>query len=176
MAADFERLFPLVFFSTALALLTLERVGPLRREPVPVATRWTSNIALYVIGGLVAAVALPIGIYAFARERPPGLVSGLEGPFVVQAALTFLLLDLWKYWEHRAFHGFGLLWRMHLVHHSDTAVDVTTTERHHPLEVIASILLLTAVVSGFGLPAAALGIYLIVATVVALCSHANVRL
>ena len=176
MPTDFERLYPLVFFSTALALIALEQVGALRRQPVSVATRWTSNIGLYLIGGLVAAVALPIGIYAFARDRPPGLVSSLEWPFVAQAALTFLLLDLWKYWEHRAFHGIGLLWRLHLVHHSDTAIDVTTTERHHPFEIIASVLLLTAVVAAFGLPAAALAIYLMTATVVALWSHANLRL
>jgi exosortase len=176
MPADFERLYPLVFFSTALALIALEQVGALRRQPVSVATRWTSNIGLYLIGGVVATVALPIGIYAFARDRPPGLVSSLEWPFVAQAALTFLLLDLWKYWEHRAFHRFGLLWRLHLVHHSDTAIDVTTTERHHPLETMASVLLLTAVVAAFGLPAAALAIYLITATVVALWSHANLRL
>jgi exosortase len=176
MPTDFERLYPLVFFSTALALLALERVGALRRQPVTVATRWTSNIGLYIIGGLVAAVVLPIGIYAFARERPPGLVSGLEWPFVAQAALTFLLLDLWKYWEHRVFHGLPLLWRLHLVHHSDTAVDVTTTERHHPFEVVAGMLLLVAVVAALGLPAAALAVYLMTATVVALWSHANLRL
>jgi sterol desaturase/sphingolipid hydroxylase (fatty acid hydroxylase superfamily) len=176
MSADFERLFPLIFLSTALTLLALERVGPLRRGPVSIARRWTSNISLYLIGGLVASAALPIGIYAFARDRPLGLVSGLEWPFVAQAALAFVLLDLWKYWEHRAFHKFGLLWRLHLVHHSDTAVDVTTTERHHPFEIIASVLLLTAIVAAFGLPAGALAIYLTTATVVALWSHANLRL
>jgi exosortase len=176
MPADFERIYPLVFFSTALALVALEQVGALRRQPVSVATRWTSNLGLYLIGGLVAAVALPIGIYAFARDRPPGLVSSLEWPFAAQVALTFLLLDLWKYWEHRAFHGIGLLWRLHLVHHSDTAIDVTTTERHHPFEIIASVLLLAAVVAVFGLPAPALAIYLTTATVVALWSHANLRL
>jgi exosortase len=176
MPTDFERLYPLVFFSTVLALLALERVGALRRQPVTVATRWTSNIGLYIIGGLVAAVVLPIGIYAFARERPPGLVSGLEWPFVAQAALTFLLLDLWKYWEHRAFHGLPLLWRLHLVHHSDTAVDVTTTERHHPFEIAAGMLLMVAIVAALGLPAAALAMYLMTATVVALWSHANLRL
>src|SRR4029453_19240224 len=173
MPTDFERLYPLVFFSTALALLALERVGALRRQPVTVATRWTSNIGLYIIGGLVAAVVLPIGIYAFARERPPGLVSGLEWPFVAQAALTFLLLDLWKYWEHRVFHRLPLLWRLHLVHHSDTAIDVTTTERHHPLEVVVSTMLLIVLVALLGLPALALGIYLLVATIVTLYSHAN---
>ena len=61
MPADFERLYPLVFFSTALALIALEQVGALRRQPVSVATRWTSNIGLYLIGGLVAVVVLPIG-------------------------------------------------------------------------------------------------------------------
>jgi exosortase len=176
MPGDYDRLYLLVFLSTAVALALLERVRPLRRQPVSIATRWTSNIGLYLIGSIVAAIVLPIGIYAFAHDRPPGPVSGLDIPLVAQVALTFLLLDLWKYWEHRAFHKIPLLWRAHLVHHTDTQVDVTTTERHHPLEVMAGALILVAVVAALGLPAPALGIYLLTATVVALWSHANVRL
>ncbi|MET0205001.1 MAG: exosortase-associated EpsI family protein, partial [Casimicrobiaceae bacterium] len=47
---------------------------------------------------------------------------------------------------------------------------------HHPFEIVVSVLLLTAVVAAFGLPAAALAVYLMTAIVVALWSHANLRL
>src|SRR5206468_13006037 len=96
--------------------------------------------------------------------------------FAAQLLLTFLLLDLWRYWEHRLFHRVSLLWHIHLVHHSDTQIDVTTSERHHPFEVLISAATLLALIGALGLPAPALGLYLVIATVVALYSHANVRI
>ncbi len=94
----------------------------------------------------------------------------------IQILLTFLLLDLWRYWEHRLFHRAPWLWRLHLVHHSDTQLDVTTSERHHPLETLVGTVILMALVFAFGLPAAGIAFYLLVATVVSFCAHANLRL
>ena len=90
--------------------------------------------------------------------------------------LTFLVLDLWRYWEHRFFHRIPWLWRVHLVHHSDTQIDVTTSERHHPLEYILGTVVMMGLIAALGLPAAAVGVYLLAATVVTLYSHANLRL
>lgn len=174
--SDFETLYWLVFAAFVLTLLALERVRAVQRMPVRIALRWGSNIGLFVLGALVSAVLLPIGIVAFAAQQPPGVMTGLGIPLAVQVVATFLLLDLWKYGEHRLFHAVPLLWRCHLVHHSDTAVDVTTTERHHPLEVLISGAVLMAVVVLWRPPAVALGLYLLAATGVALYSHANVRL
>jgi sterol desaturase/sphingolipid hydroxylase (fatty acid hydroxylase superfamily) len=129
-----------------------------------------------IIGSVVNTLVLPIGIYAFAQHQAPGLLSRLNLPFAAELLLTFLLLDLWRYWEHRLFHRVPLLWRLHLVHHSDTQVDVTTSERHHPLEFVAGTAVMMALIGAFGLPAPAVGLYLLVATVVTLYSHANLRL
>jgi exosortase len=176
MTEEFEILYQLVFFSAAVALVLLERVRALQRQPVQIARRWTSNIGLFLIGSGVTTVLIPIGIYAFALRQPPGLISRLGLPFAAELLLTFLLLDLWRYWEHRWFHQVPLLWRLHLVHHSDTQIDVTTSERHHPLEFLLGTAVLMVLVSVFGLSAPALGLYLLTATVVALYSHANLRL
>jgi exosortase len=176
MTEEFEILYQLVFFSSAVALVLLERVRALQHQPVQIARRWTSNIGLFLIGSVVTTVVIPIGIYAFAQHQPPGLLSRLGLPFAIQLLLTFLLLDLWRYWEHRLFHQVPLLWRLHLVHHSDTQIDVTTSERHHPLEFLLGTAILMALVGALGLPAPALGLYLLAATVVALYSHANLRL
>ena len=173
---DFEGLYWLAFASCAIALLALERIRALQRTPVHITHRWGSNIGLFAIGSVVSALLLPIGIFAFAAGQSPGLMMQLGVPFGAQLVVTFLLLDLWKYWEHRVFHGVPLLWRCHLVHHSDTDVDVTTTERHHPLEVLIGAAVLIAVVALLRPPAAALGVYLVAATAVSLYSHANVRM
>jgi exosortase len=103
-------------------------------------------------------------------------VSRLGLPFAVELLLTFLVLDLWRYWEHRFFHRIPWLWRVHLVHHSDTQIDVTTSERHHPLEFVLGTVVMIGLIATLGLPAAAVGVYLLAATVVALYSHANLLL
>jgi exosortase len=176
MTQEFEILYQLVFLGTAVSLVLLERVRTLQRQRVQIARRWTSNIGLFVIGSVVDTLVLPIGIYAFALHQAPGPVSRMGLPFAVELLLTFLVLDLWRYWEHRFFHRIPWLWRVHLVHHSDTQIDVTTSERHHPLEFILGTVVMMGLIAALGLPAGAVGIYLLAATVVALYSHANLRL
>ena len=176
MTQEFGTLYQLVFLGTAVALVLLERVRALQRQPVQIARRWTSNIGLFIIGSVVDTLVLPIGIYAFALSQAPGFVSRMGLPFAIEVLLTFLVLDLWRYWEHRFFHRIPWLWRVHLVHHSDTQIDVTTSERHHPLEYILGTVVMMVLIAALGLPAAAVGVYLLAATVVALYSHANLRL
>lgn len=50
------------------------------------------------------------------------------------AAVFFLATDFVEYLWHRAQHRVPLLWAMHSLHHSDPAVNVTTTTRHFWLE------------------------------------------
>ena len=176
MAEEFETLYQLVFFTTAGALVLLERVRAWQRRPVQTARRWTSNVGLFLIGTLFTAVVLPIGFYAFALHQPPGVLAKLGFPPFVQVVLAFLLLDLWRYWEHRWFHQVPLLWRVHLVHHSDTSIDVTTSERHHPLEFLLGSATMLVLIGTLGLPAQGIAVYLLAATVVTLYSHANLRL
>src|SRR5947207_459225 len=176
MTEEFETLYQLVFFTAAAALVLMERVRAWQRQPVRMARRWTSNVGLFLIGTVVTAVVIPVGVYAFAQHQPPGPLSKLALPSAAQLVLTFLLLDFWRYWEHRWFHQVRLLWRFHLVHHSDTEIDVTTSERHHPLEFLLGTATILALIATLGLPAPAIGLYLLAATVVTLYSHANLRL
>src|SRR5438046_2201244 len=176
MTEEFETLYQLVSFTAAAALVLMERVRAWQRQPVRMARRWTSNVGLFLIGTVVTAVVIPVGVYAFAQHQPPGLLSKLAFPSAAQLVLTFLLLDFWRYWEHRWFHQIRLLWRFHLVHHSDTEIDVTTSERHHPLEFLLGTATMLVLIGTLGLPAQGVAVYLLAATVVTLYSHANLRL
>jgi exosortase len=175
MAEEFNTVFQIAFFSTVGLLLLLERLNAWQRETVETGRRWTSNISLLVLGSLLAGLIVPVGLVGYANAQPPGPMARLGWPMVVQVVLTFLVLDLWHYWEHRLYHRFPLLWRIHLVHHSDTAIDVTTTERHHPLEFVLGTSVMLLMIFALGLPAAGVGIYLLSATVVTLYSHANLN-
>ncbi|MDB5023734.1 MAG: sterol desaturase family protein [Mucilaginibacter sp.] len=55
----------------------------------------------------------------------------------------FVLLDLCEYLYHVIMHKFDVLWKFHLVHHSDLKVDVSTTVREHPGETFIRTCFLT---------------------------------
>jgi exosortase len=176
MSEEFTRLYQIVFFFTFGLLIVLERFRSLQRGSNAISGRWTTNIGLLIIVGVVGALALPIATHSFAHAPEHGLLAHREIPVSLLVPITVLLLDLWRYWEHRLFHSVPMLWRLHLVHHSDTQLDVTTAERHHPLEAIPSMVLMTALVLLFGLSAVGVGVYVLAATVVSFCSHANLCL
>jgi len=176
MFDKFSALHQVAFFSSLGLLVLLEQVSSLRRNSIQIAGRWTTNIGLLIIGSVTASLAIPAGLYGFAESQTSGLLARLGLSVPAQVVLTVLFLDLWRYWEHRFFHRSAWLWRLHLVHHSDTQIDVTTTERHHPFESIVSTAVMMVLILACGFPAIGIGVYLIVATVVSLWSHSNLRL
>ena len=87
-----------------------------------------------------------------------------------------MLLDLSRYWTHRAFHSVPFLWRIHEVHHSDPDYDVSTAGRFHPAEVLleqAGYLLAIAILAP---PVIAVFASELIALVLNLFAHANASL
>jgi sterol desaturase/sphingolipid hydroxylase (fatty acid hydroxylase superfamily) len=58
-----------------------------------------------------------------------GIFPKLLVPFV-----SVWIFDFFYYWFHRLQHIWAPLWAVHRLHHSDRAVNVTTSLRHHWLE------------------------------------------
>lgn len=81
-----------------------------------------------------------------------GLLSWIpfHGSLLIEFAVTFILLDLFEYFYHVLMHKYKILWRFHLVHHSDEVVDVSSTLREHPGETAIRLMftLLWVAVSG----------------------------
>ena len=147
-----------------VALLLLEWLSPWRRSAPQTQYRWLTNVGLMLLGGLVVGAILPFSPESVAAELRSGWFNDAALPPLVEALLVFLLLDFWRYWEHRVYHEVPLMWRIHLVHHSDTALDITTAERHHPVEAIIAAGTLLLLVFALGFSAAALAVYVTVAT------------
>jgi sterol desaturase/sphingolipid hydroxylase (fatty acid hydroxylase superfamily) len=95
---------------------------------------------------------------------------------VAALVLGIVLRSLISYAVHVAMHRVPLLWRVHRVHHTDTAMDVTTTVRFHPLEFLISAPLVFAGVIALGISPAALIVYELFDAVMAIFTHANIRL
>ena len=70
-------------------------------------------------------------------QQDIGLINWISMPLWMQVLVGVLLLDLFgAYLVHWVEHKVKFLWKFHLVHHSDTHVDVTTGLRHHPGEAL----------------------------------------
>lgn len=52
----------------------------------------------------------------------------------IKYVFGFFLMDFFEYIYHVTMHKINRLWRFHLVHHTDTELDVSTTVREHPGE------------------------------------------
>ena len=55
-------------------------------------------------------------------------------PVVAQVAIMLLAADFMRYWLHRAFHRYPLMWRLHAVHHSPPQLYAINVGRFHPIE------------------------------------------
>lgn len=66
-----------------------------------------------------------------------GIINWIPMPVWVQIIVGVMLLDFFgAYLVHWVEHKVKFMWKFHLVHHSDTTVDVTTGLRHHPGEAV----------------------------------------
>ena len=69
-----------------------------------------------------------------------GLNYLYELPEWLEYAIAFIVLDYTIYLWHVLLHKLPVLWRFHLVHHTDLDLDVTTAIRFHFGELFASLL------------------------------------
>src|SRR3954469_2706130 len=68
-----------------------------------------------------------------------GVNYWIEASAVIKFVTAFLLLDYSNYIWHILLHKMPILWRFHLVHHTDLDLDVTTAFRFHFGELIGSV-------------------------------------
>lgn len=168
-----------LFAGLLLLFLALERCLP--RRP-PETHRWRPrlhNLLLVGVDTLCLRLLIPVaalGMAELAAAHDWGLLRWLDWPGWLAGLVSFVLLDLVIYFQHVAFHKAPWLWRLHRVHHTDTAIDVTTGVRFHPLEILLSMLLKMGAVLLLGAPAAAVIVFEIVLNATSLFNHANIRL
>jgi len=143
-----------------------------RNEPVrDCYDRWFNNLSLGFINEAIL-LASPVLI-------PQLLLSESHTPVlhpVLAALVAFLVLDLAAYWLHRAYHHFSGLWRLHQVHHCDLELDYSTTFRHHPGEVLVSLVVIYLVMAALALTPAQVIPYVIAVKLIQLVAHSNIRL
>lgn len=169
---------PAIVVAVVAALFALERARPLRvakralRERV--GTNLTMTAAAVLTGVLVRWVALALADWTGAKQF--GLVHWLRLSPVAAGAVGFLLMDLTFNLWHRLNHEVPLLWRLHNVHHVDPDLDVSTSLRFHPAEVLLSTGFRAAQVVAIGVGPGVYMAYEAVFTLATFFHHSNVRI
>jgi sterol desaturase/sphingolipid hydroxylase (fatty acid hydroxylase superfamily) len=105
-----------------------------------------------------------------------GLNYLYQWPVWVEALFAFFLLDYTNYLWHIINHKIPLLWRFHVVHHTDLDLDVTTALRFHFGELIGSVFFRGAAVFLIGVTPAMVLIYEIFFEAATQFHHSNWRL
>lgn len=117
------------------------------------------------------------GVSIFVAENEFGLLYLVEIPLWLQVIIGVMLLDLiGAYFAHWTEHKIKWMWKFHLVHHSDTTVDVTTGLRHHPGETMIRISFTILAVLIVGTPIGIVFLYQSLSVLFAHLTHANIRM
>ncbi|MFG0275017.1 MAG: sterol desaturase family protein [Phycisphaerales bacterium] len=164
----------------ALALLWIgEGAAPMFHHDGARVRHRLRNIGLGLLNALVTGAGFAALTYAavqtFARNDL-GVLRTVEFHWAIEWAIVFCLIDLSHYLFHVAAHHVPLLWRMHLVHHHDHDIDVTSAMRFHTIEIAVQCTLMLAVYALVGASMGQILLYEAVLLPVAMFHHANVAI
>ncbi len=117
------------------------------------------------------------GVFIWLNKTGFGILNLIDLPVWAELIISIMVLDLIaQYFVHYLLHKVKWMWRLHLVHHSDTYVDTTTGTRHHPFDfMIREIFALIAVLIT-GMPVSFYLIYRLMSVFFTYFTHANIRL
>ncbi|WP_228852257.1 sterol desaturase family protein [Aegicerativicinus sediminis] len=110
-------------------------------------------------------------------EHKFGIINWIPNlPLWLFVILGVLLMDFFgAYLAHFVEHKVKPLWMIHLVHHTDHHVDVTTGNRHHPIESIIRFVFTLFGVLIVGAPIGIVFLYQSLSIVFTQLTHANIK-
>jgi len=134
------------------------------------------TLTTIIVNFSLAFILLKTSDWAFANNF--GILQWLpQIPLWLYALAGLLLLDLvGAYLAHLVEHKVKFLWRFHLVHHTDTWVDTTSGNRHHPGESVIRFVFTTLGVLIIGTPIWLVFMYQTISIISTQFTHANIAL
>ncbi len=166
------------FFAVLIIMFLWEIAAPRRPLTTSKMTRWVSNLGMVVIDSITVRLVFPAaltGVAIFAEQRGWGLFNQFVLSDAWKIIFSVLILDLTIYLQHVMVHSAPLLWRIHMVHHTDMDLDVSTGVRFHPIEIVLSLGIKMMVVVLIGAPPASVLIFEIILNGTSMFNHGNVR-
>lgn len=93
----------------------------------PVALYVGGSVIAFIVGGATEPL-FKLDLRGWYTNSSSSFQAFVLVPFLLIPTLIF---DFFYYWFHRAQHSWSWLWEVHKLHHTDAAVNVTTSYRHH---------------------------------------------
>ena len=168
-----------VFLGLTVSMIIWEIISPRRQRQIGRTSRWPVNISLTILNTAIIQgiqVSIPLIIAWQTTQHGNGLIPSLNLHEWVDILLTWILLEMTIYWQHRLFHRIPLLWRLHRVHHSDQDLDVSSGFRFHPLEIILSLLIKLIAITILGAHPVGYLLFSFALSSGALFNHSNIYL
>jgi sterol desaturase/sphingolipid hydroxylase (fatty acid hydroxylase superfamily) len=163
-----------------LLVLGIEQLLPVERilDGPGLFLNCAAGFFYFFAGSLASLVASSLLLHV-----PLGRISAFavtDGGDIAKAlALSFGSLavrDFFYYWFHRLQHGSKWLWAEHALHHTDEHMNITTSVRHHWLEMpLEALFVDIPLVLLFRPPIITLGIVAWALSMVATTNHMNFR-
>lgn len=126
-----------------IILFILESKFQLRKR---VQSRWKRVFINFIVSipafTLLRLMLIPAMVWLAIKDQSWqfGLNYLFTGPVLIKSIIAFVLLDYSNYVWHILLHKLPILWRFHLVHHTDLDLDITTAFRFHFGEMIGSVI------------------------------------
>src|SRR5687767_819107 len=162
-----------------IILFIVESKWPLRRR---VQKRWKRIVINFIVSipafVLLRIMFIPAAVWiaSVAQDMQFGLNYLYDASSLLKGVVAFLLLDYSNYIWHILLHKIPLMWRFHLVHHTDLDLDVTTAARFHFGEMFGSLLFRGAAIALIGVSPFVVLIYEIAFEAATQFHHSNTRL
>ena len=169
----------LFFLGIFSAVGIAEIIYPRRSLTTSKSWRWFANVGIIFLNTFFIRLlfsAGAVGVALFVSEHNWGIFNSLAIPNWLAVILTVIILDFVIYLQHVMFHAVPTLWRLHMMHHADMDIDVTTGTRFHPIEMILSMLIKASAIIVLGAPALGVIIFEIILNGTAMFNHGNVKL
>ncbi|NND44734.1 MAG: sterol desaturase family protein [Xanthomonadales bacterium] len=179
MLIEFGTAFYVSMFAAIVGAFWLSAWFPLDDAP-PGYVHMLRNFTIWLCGFALADYVVAdywLGLPQLLLEQPPGLLywMGVENVWVL-AAIGIFAVDLSDYVYHRMSHHFPWLWRLHAVHHTDRVLDISTSLRGHPLDLVLANFWKIGVAILLGVPIWVIALREVLIFPLIFIQHANVRL
>lgn len=173
-----ENLIRLTCFFGVFSLMAIwEVVSPRRPLITSKPRRWFANLAITILNTLLVRILFPAGAVGIAfaiTGKGWGILNLLSWPEWLALIAGVVALDFIIYIQHVIFHAIPILWRLHMVHHADLDIDVTTGNRFHPIEILLSMFIKTASVALISAPPLSVLIFEVLLNATSMFNHSNV--
>ncbi|NMM48496.1 sterol desaturase family protein [Marinigracilibium pacificum] len=123
----------------------------------------------------IAFGVVTLGVFSWIGENHIGLLNMVDLPIWAELVIAVMILDLVaQYLIHYLLHRVKWMWKFHMIHHSDTKVDVTSGTRHHPGDYILRETFALGAIIVIGAPISYYLIYRFLTVFFTYFSHANI--